>query len=509
MSDAVSDDAAVPVAFGASVPEQLDRLIRNIGFLAGSQGVTWSLALVYAVFVPRVLGPAGMGVLVLAWSVSGIAVGVAGLGSRPLLVKEVASDPTRAPRLLASAIVARSLLMLPVALLAALYAHLAGFTGARATSVLLALGLALFTLVVDSVQGVLQGNQRMGYLAAADVINKGIATFVSIPLVLLGFGPLWLVALNVAVMAVLVPMNFWWARTIEIDWGIGLGEVWAFVRMSAAYWVFAVFFTIYLWVDSAILAAMATPAEVGWYGVPMKLFQTLMFLPSILSTAWLPRLAVAYRQGPTELREAARVPLQLAAILGLPIGVGTAIIAKPVILLLYGPAYAPAIPALIFLALTAIPMYVNIMVAQILVASDAQSTWTKVMVLASVVNPILNIGLISLFRSIEHNGATGAALSLLITELLIAAIGLVVIRRFVDHRIVARLGRALLVTGAMALVAVLSAPLGLVPEVAAAAVTFCSLALALRVVTSSELAELDRFAARFPGWTRVRGMVRA
>ena len=81
------------------------------------------------------------------------------------------------------------------------------------------------------------------------------------------------------------------------------------VRQSAAYWAFGFFFHIYLWVDALMLSLLTRPEVVGWYGVPMKLFQTFMFLPVVISTAWLPRLVRAFVDGGAErLRRTARVP---------------------------------------------------------------------------------------------------------------------------------------------------------------------------------------------------------
>ena len=54
---------------------------------------------------------------------------------------------------------------------------------------------------------------------------------------------------------------------------------------------------------------------VGWYGASSQLFQTLMFLPALVQTAWLPRLVTAFgrsrrdvvsRAAQAELRAAER-----------------------------------------------------------------------------------------------------------------------------------------------------------------------------------------------------------
>lgn len=480
------------------------RVARNIGLLSGGQLLTWMLTLAWTLFVPRLIGPNGMGLIVMATATSGILVGLAGLGSRPMLVKEIAADRSRAPQLLGTALVVRTALILPSAALTLLYVRLAGFNGAQSAAVFLGLGLAAFTLVSEVAQAALQGIERMEYLAGAEILNKALQALVGIPMAVLGFGATWLIMLQVGAAALLTGLNLVWARRFRIDWGLNTRRILSFLTDSLAYWAYAVFFTFYLWIDATMLSLMTPEQVVGWYGVPTRIFQTLMFIPVILSTAWLPGLAAAYSRSPDDLKVAARMPLELVTMLGLPIAAGVALVARPVTLLLYGPSYEASIPVLEVLALTCVPMYLNIIVNQILIASNRQLVWTRVMILASFVNPALNLVLIRYFQEHLGNGAIGSAISLFATEVLIVTLAIWVIRRFVDPRIVWRLGRAVLATAGMATVAWFSSRLGLVPEVLAGAASFALLVVLLRVLSPEEWSELGRLAERVPIWSRLR-----
>src|SRR3954453_19146724 len=121
MSDAIAADAAIQVELAAS--EEPRRLGRNIRSLAGGGVVTWTMTLVWTLVVPRVLGPAGLGLVVSAMSVSGVLGIVLGLGTRNYLVREMVVAPSSGPGLVGTAIVLR-LVLAPVVGLAALgYAH--------------------------------------------------------------------------------------------------------------------------------------------------------------------------------------------------------------------------------------------------------------------------------------------------------------------------------------------------------------------------------------------------
>jgi O-antigen/teichoic acid export membrane protein len=483
---------------------ELGRVARNVGVLSVSQALTWALAVIYTLVVARVLGPAGMGALVVGWSIAGIAEGFAGLGSRPLLVKTIVRDPPQGPALIGTAIMIRAGLLIPCAVAAYAYARLGHFSKEEVVVILLSMGVALGFLVQEAIQGGLQAIERMEYLALADVINKSLLTFVSIPLALAGLGPAWLMGVNVAVMGVCVVINLVWIRQIGIDWSFSVSRVRRFFLDSLSYWAFALFYTIYLWIDSALLALFAAPQEVGWYGVSTRLFQTLMFLPVILCTAWLPRLAAAYKHGPGHLKETSELPIQLIGTLAMPIAVGTALVAGPLVVALYGPSFGPAQLVLALLALTAIPTYLNIILSQVLIAADKQAAWTKILIVASIANPALNITLIPFFHNRLGNGALGAALCMLITELLVMAIGARVARPYLSARIGDRFLRAGLVTLIMGGAVLLAGRLGVAAQIATGLLVFGALCWPAGLVRRQELRELAPFAAKVPFLNRLR-----
>lgn len=456
-----------------------------------------------------------MGVLVVGWAIAGLAEGIAGLGSRPLLVKAIVRDPSQGPSLLGTAIVIRVVLLVPCAMGAYAYAKLGHFSDEQTLVILLGMGVALGFLTQEAIQGGLQAMERMEYLALTDVINKSLLTFVSIPIALAGLGPVWLMAVNVAAMAVGVAANLIWIRRFGIRWRIDLARIRGFVVDSLTYWAFALFYTIYLWIDSALLALLGTAQEVGWYGVSTRLFQTLMFLPVILSTAWLPRLASAYKQDPQRLKAESETPLRLTGTLAMPIAVGTALIAGPLVILLYGQSFAAAEPVLAILALTAIPTYLNIVLSQVLIASDKQAQWTKILVVASVLNPVLNIVLIPIFHTRYGNGALGAAICMLVTELVVVILGAWTARAYLSASLGKRLLQAAVVTTFMGLAVALVGSLMpghrlvIVAQVVVGILVFGVLARPARLIDRNELRELEPLLRRIPFWSKIRATVTA
>ncbi len=480
-----------PIAPAHDLERPSRLLARNVGVLAGSQVITWCASLAWALFVPRQLGARETGVFTLSVAASGILTVLIGLGTRPLLVREISIDPGRASRLIPTAIVQRALLSIPTLVMLAAFARFGPFKDEQVVVLYLGWAVSVLYALFEPIQAGLQALEKMQYLAYSDVLTKTCVSLVSVLLVVAYRDATALLTLTVVVLAAVLLLHIvWMRRNFTVDWSIRPAEVWALSLNSLPYLGFAVFFTFYLWIDSLMLSVMTPPAVLGWYGLPTKLFGTLMFVPVILSTAWLPRLAAAHSSSDEALWKASRFPLEIVVALSLPVCVGVVLVSDHLMTFLYGHEFAQAAPVMAWLALSVLPMYLNIMVNQILIARRQQMLWTKAMGLACVVNPALNLVLIPYFQSRSGNGAIGAAISLLVTELVLAAIGVAVVRRCFNREFFARMGRAVLATAGMGLAVLVARRFGLAPAIAVGLLVYPMLAIPLRVLTRQEIDQL-------------------
>ena len=77
--------------------------------LALGQLITWTMTLLWTLVVPRKLGPAGLGTVMSAWSITGIFGILLGLGTKNYLVRMSVVDPDAAPRRIGTTLVARTI----------------------------------------------------------------------------------------------------------------------------------------------------------------------------------------------------------------------------------------------------------------------------------------------------------------------------------------------------------------------------------------------------------------
>ena len=490
----------------AAPQEDGGRLGRNLRALLGGQAVTWSMTLIWTLIVPRALGPAGLGLLVTAMSVCGVISLVLGLGTRTYIMREIVVDPASAPRLVGTGIVLRLLTAPLFAIALLLYAHYADYDH-TARLILYLIGAAtILTLLAEPMQAGFQGIERMQYLAYSDVLNKSSLGLIGIAVVLVGFRAVGIAANMALVAAVVVVLNVYWLRRFfRIDLRIRFRQLASMTKHSFAYMAFGVFGMFYLWIDTVMLSLMTRAEVVGWYGAPTRLFQTLMFIPVLVSTAWLPRMIAAFEDSPERLQKTARTPVELVIVLSAPICAGTAMVAGTLVPLLYGSDFTNAVPVMIGLGLCLVPMYANIILGAVLVAAKRQIAWTWVMVGAAVFNPLVNLVLIPWTQHRYDNGAIGAAVSLLLTELVMVAMGIWLVGRHLFNRgLLQRCTLVIASSAAMWAVGYAARPLGFVISTAAGCLTFVGLVAVLRVVTPEEMAFvqerlLRRLRARLGG----------
>jgi len=490
-----------------AVAPQGSRLGRNVGALAGGQVVTWTMTLLWTLVVPRALGPAGFGVIMAAIAITGIFAVVLGLGTRNYLVREIVVDQDEAARLLGTALALRFAVTPLLVGAAVVYGHVAGYDHTASLVLYVTVAGAIFLQLAEPLQAGFQAIERMEYMAYSDVINKCAQGLLGVALALLGFREVGIAACAMTMAGVVLVLDaVWLRRHVRIELRTNARRLARMVRNSVAYWAFGIFFVLYLWIDTTMLSLMTRPEVVGWYAVPTRLFQTAMFVAVVVATAWLPRLVRAFEESPERLRTDARAPLELVLLLGLPISAAIAAGADPVVNALYGPAYAGAVPVLVVLGLCIPPMYVNIMLNQVLIASKRQAAWTWAMVGATVVNPALNFLLIPLTAARYDNAAIGAAIALLVTEVVIVAFGFAMVGRSVlDRRAVGRFARMAAASAALWATAYATRPFGPVVSLAAAGLTFVAIVAALRVLTPEEAAFLRSCARRARARTSVIG----
>jgi len=378
-----------------------------------------------------VIGPAAWGEFNLGLAISSLAVSLGGFGIATYLLKEIARDSGRSGDWLTAGLAASAALAVPIAAAVLGFTVVAKYTHHTRTVVLLVTCVSLASFLVAPAVNALQAREKMH----VNTLVSGVRTVVSsatIVALAVAFRPdiivLTLAVLIITVLASVVQIVVT-NRDIPVSLRVDRRLGWRLITGGLPFWSNGVFLTVYIWIDSILLSLLTSNGEVGYYAAPVQVIVTLGFLPALLSTVIFPSLTRDFHEDFTRARRFSRASLSGLITLGLPISVGLALVGPGVIRYAFGPAFAPSAPVMVVLAFTIVPGYVATLAYWILAAADRQRRWAYVMGVVAIGNPLINLATITYFQHRTGHGSMGAAVALLISDVLVAVAGLALIPR--------------------------------------------------------------------------------
>jgi O-antigen/teichoic acid export membrane protein len=233
--------------------------------------------------------------------------------------------------------------------------------------------------------------------------------------------------------------------------------------------------------DVVMLSAMKGSEAVGRYSAAFRLLEGLVYLSAAFVGTMFPVLSRLKTTSEQQLRSATRHAIDVVLAFALPGAVALALLAEPIIRILYGESYAASVPVLRWIGASLLFVFAGNFLAAVLSAVDRQKACFQVALAAVALNLVLNLALIP--RLAETGAAVAAAVTQASSALLLALLVRRHVRPGVDAARVAKIGLA---TAAMAasLVALRSGGFA-VQALVGTAVYFVALA-ATRVLTAEE-----------------------
>jgi O-antigen/teichoic acid export membrane protein len=156
----------------------------------------------------------------------------------------------------------------------------------------------------------------------------------------------------------------------------------------------AIFIIIYYKIDITLLSFMTNDTVVGWYGAAYNLIEGLLFIPIAFTTAISPLAAQLFVKSVSKLKKLFIDSLRYMIIIAIPIAVGTTILSKKIITLVYGAQYEGTIIALSILIWSIIPTFIHYVLGLFIISSNNEKKGMVSTGICAVINIILNIILI-------------------------------------------------------------------------------------------------------------------
>jgi O-antigen/teichoic acid export membrane protein len=319
------------------------RLLTRIVSVGSMRIVAAVLSLALFWYVARARGAHELGELALLLGIFTFFQQMPLLGLHLLVARDVAGDPDAAPRLVANA----AALSLAASLFLCAGVAAAGawlYPAALSTPIgLMALALVPTSLVIVA-EMFLIARQRMHLYAVISVTETGLRVAASLIALHLGAG---LVALMVIFLCGRLLVALAYASTGEFARTLRAGRIDAtvlagYLRAAPILLGILLLTSTLARFDIFLLSALASLAEVGIYSAAYKVYETALLAPSVVTVVLFPVLSKLKHTRPERFESVAARCMGWLVVAGVPCALAVAVLAHPLVTLLFGDAFAPA-----------------------------------------------------------------------------------------------------------------------------------------------------------------------
>jgi PST family polysaccharide transporter len=466
------------------------RVVKNSIWLIAQPLLMNAISLFAVAYIARGLGKDDYGRFIYALSFITMFMPLTNLGLRMLTVRDIATSRTRPdlPDFIGRMLALRFSLAIFGAVLAIGIVSFVQSSPDTRHVVYLATCIILLQGLTTTVTDVFQAFETMRHVAQVQFLSGLILTVLSIVAIFLGYGLIGLMASYVIgnLIGTVLSLYYLYANytTPKISFSL---RFWKESLVKAAPFFFPTLVSqTGRQLGVVILGGSAGPSAVGTYGAASTLIEKLNVIPDGVCTALFPTLAATFKSSQDEAAALYRRFFGYFLMLALPIAVGTAVLSKPIILLLYGAKYQGS------------PLVLTILVWGLFISFFTQlQSWSAGAIhqerkifyapIASTVGYLLSVAVL-----VPRFAELGLAISGLVPWAVMFVLFGVVIRR----HLVARQVEPILVVKVLAAAGIMGAAIyalrtmPIFVSIPAGAITYAAMVLALRIVSPKELGAL-------------------
>ncbi|MBI4193152.1 MAG: flippase [Candidatus Colwellbacteria bacterium] len=391
-------------------------VIRNTLWLFVGQSVGRALRALLLIYAARALGASSWGAFSYALGIATFFTLFSDIGVNALLVREASRNPELRSRYLSTAFFIKLSLVLALAAGALLLAPIFG----RIPESGLLMPLMMGVFVADSLRdlgiSLARALEEMRRESVANIVTNGAilafaalffaknATSFNLALAYLLGTIAGLVFIAFSLRAHLANLFRHFAsslvRPILVSaWPFGLMGLMGVAMINT---------------DVVLVGWLLSPEAVGFYSAAQRPIQFFYLIPTLISTAFFPALARLSRDL-GRFRELFEEGLALLVMLSLPIALAGAILAREIMLLLYGAEYLPGVASFFILSLTLIAVFPSSLVAHALFVNGERRGFLLYVFAGIAGNALLDLLFIPRF------GIAGSAFATLLNQIIVNA----------------------------------------------------------------------------------------
>lgn len=328
-----------------------------------------------------------------------------------------------------------------------------------------------------------QSRERMEIVIGGEALQLLLTGLLGIFLLLQGGGLLGVAfAMLVGNLAQLVALGLLASRDVRVGFALNIAATRRLLRDALPVAAMAAFSIVNLRVDLLLLFALRPAEQVGAYTAAVRIAEIVVLLSIAFTASIFPRLSQLHSQDGDRFMRMQELGTKYLLVIIVPIAIAGVVLAKDVMLFVYGDAYRSSAVAFAVLMAAELFLFLEIFNTYVLIASDRQRFASVFTVVGGVANIVANLALIPAF------GIEGAAMASLISYASYFVIqGLWPATRLLTSSMIRQSVRPVVASLAMAVTAAVLEPSAPALAVVVAPVTYLAALAGLKGVSRDEL----------------------
>jgi O-antigen/teichoic acid export membrane protein len=407
------------------------RVAKNAAVLFASYAINAILGMVVTISIARALGAETLGQYSFTLTFTAIFSLFIGLGFPTLIIREVARKNELAAKYLGNVAIITAVLSVVVFAVMAVLVRLLGYPSDTATAVLIFGVYTAATCLADLFRVSFRAFEKMEYEALLSVIVKLVTVSSSLVFIFNGQGIIQIAlcfalggTLDVALCAFVWRWKFTKLR-FEVDWAFWKTSLKAAVPLGSL----GLMTMLMTRLDTVLLNTIRGETATGLFNAAYSPILAVEPVAFIVYTALLPRMSVYFQSSVATLKVICERGMRYALAVGLPLATGMALLAGPIIRLLFGTKFTASADALRILAWH-LPLYfLGCILQAALLATNMHNRMLLVTCVCTAISAALN------FLLMPSLGYIGAAIVALTTQAVLSGLYLYALSKAIGVRI--------------------------------------------------------------------------
>ncbi|MGB9980298.1 flippase [Methanobacterium sp.] len=463
------------------------KIAKNTAVVFISQIFIYAISFIYIIVAARYLGTNGFGIISQAMALTGILVIFADMGINYLIVREVARDKSLTEKYLGNSLTIKLILTLVTVIMTIIIVNYLNYDNTTTLVIYLFLISVIFNSFSSMFYSIFQAYEKMEYISVGQLMGTigvliGTLLTVFFQLGIISFTLTYVISNLIALIyAFYLCSNKYTLPKIKFDltfWNKTIKEAIPFGLTTLS-------IVAYSSIDIIILSLIQGNDVVGWYNAAYKLLSVFILIPVAFNSAIFPVMSQFHVTSYNSLDKLFKKYFKYMIIVGIPLGIGTTLLANNIIPLIYGESYILSSIALQILIWYIVIYFARASFERLFESTNKQRSLTIVFGLFVIFNLLLNLITIPSYSFI------GAAFSRVITELGIFSVIIILGLRYghnvLDKDIILTFPKVLISAGLMGIFIMLFKDLNLFVLVTVSTILYFTILLIIKGFNNKEI----------------------